>query len=193
VQFVDPASSRVVAAIPEVSITLSVRALLLHGTVAPTAIEIFRPRLTILRGLDGEFRVLQESQQTAETEAEVPAAPILPKFFGRLAEAENRDQPTAYLDRVAIIDGTLNIVDRHSGVTWQVPDADISVRRTDAGLNGNLMMQIDRLGDPARLNGRVGAARSAPVAAAGFRADLRWSGCYIVQRRWSPRRQQARA
>ena len=105
--------------------------------MAPTAIEIFQPRLTILRELDGEFRVLQEGQQTAETEAEAPSAPILPQFFDRLAQAEYKDQPTAYLDRVAIIDGALNIVDRRSGVTWQVPDADISVRRTDDGLNGN--------------------------------------------------------
>jgi uncharacterized protein YhdP len=149
VQVVDPGSSQVVAEIPEVSITLSVRALLLHGTVAPTAIEIFRPNLTILRGLDGEFRVLQEGQPAA---AEAPAAPILPQFFDRLAEAEDKDQPTAYLDRVAIIDGALRIIDRRSGVTWRVPDADLSVRRSDTGLNGNLMMQIDRLGDPARLN-----------------------------------------
>lgn len=65
VRIVDPGSGQVVAAIPEISVTLSVRALLLHGTVAPTAIEIFRPSLTILREPDGEFRVLQEGQQTA--------------------------------------------------------------------------------------------------------------------------------
>jgi uncharacterized protein YhdP len=152
VRVMDP-ENRPVASIPEVSITLSVRALLL-GTVAPTAIEILRPQLTILREADGEFRVLQEDQQAA-TAIEAPAAPILPQFFDRLAEAEDKDQPTAFLDRVAIVDGTLNIVDRRSGITWTVPDADLSVRRTEGGLQGSLMMAIDRLGDPARFNAGI--------------------------------------
>ncbi len=151
VQFVDPTNSRVVAVIPEISITLSVRALLLHGTVAPTAIEVFRPHLTILREIDGEFRVLQDEQQSTNS-IDTSTAPILPEFFDRLSETADKDQPTAYLDRIAIIDGTLNIIDRRTGINWAVPDADISVRRTDAGLQGNLMMAIERLGPPARLN-----------------------------------------
>ncbi|HEY7687099.1 MAG TPA: hypothetical protein VH835_00320, partial [Dongiaceae bacterium] len=152
VRVVDPASSRVVASVPEISVTLSASALL-RGTVAPTTIELFRPRLTILRETNGEFRVLQDDQQAAAEES-LPA-PMLPQFFDRLAEAENKDQPTAYLDTVAIIDGALHIVDRKSGVTWTVPDADVSVRRTDNGLQGSLLMVIERLGDPARLNAGI--------------------------------------
>jgi hypothetical protein len=154
VRVVDPTNGRVVAVIPEISVTLSVRGLLLHGTVAPTAIEVFRPHLTILREIDGEFRVLQEEQQTSSS-IETSTAPILPEFFDRLSEAADKDQPTAYLDSVAIIDGSLNIIDRRTGINWAVPDADISVRRTDAGLQGNLMMAIERLGAPARLNAGI--------------------------------------
>ena len=154
VRIVDPTNNRVVSAIPEISVTLSVRALLLHGTVAPTVIEIFRPHLTILREIDGEFRVLQEEQQAASS-IETSTAPILPEFFDRLSESADKDQPTAYLDRVAIVDGTLNIIDRRTGINWAVPDADISVRRTDAGLQGNLLMAIERLGAPARLNAGI--------------------------------------
>lgn len=151
VRVVDPTNHRVVATIPEISVTLSVRALLLHGTVAPTAIEVFRPHLTILREIDGEFRVLQDEQQTASS-IETSTAPILPEFFDRLSKAADKDQPTAYLDRIAIIDGAFNIVDRRTGINWSVPDTDVSVRRTDGGLQGNLMMAIERLGAPARLN-----------------------------------------
>ena len=154
VRVVDPTSHRVVAVVPEISITLSVRALLLHGTVAPTAIEVFRPHLTILRELDGEFRILQDELQTASS-VETSTAPILPEFFERLDKAADKGQPTAYLDRIAIIDGALNIIDRRTGINWAVPDADISVRRTDAGLQGNLMMAIERLGTPARLNAGI--------------------------------------
>ncbi|HVR68958.1 MAG TPA: AsmA-like C-terminal domain-containing protein [Verrucomicrobiae bacterium] len=154
VRVVDPTNNRVVAVVPEISITLSVRALLLHGTVAPTAIEVFRPHLTILRELDGEFRILQDDQQNASS-IETSTAPILPDFFERLDKAADKDQPTAYLDRIAIIDGALNIIDRRTGINWSVPDADISVRRTDAGLQGNLMMAIERLGAPARLNAGI--------------------------------------
>lgn len=154
VQVVDPSSSRAIASIPEISVTLSVRALLLHGTVAPTAIEVFRPRLTIQREFDGEFRVLQDDQQTAGS-TDAPSAPILPQFFDRLAEAEEKDQPTAFLDRVAIVDGTLHIVDRRSGITWTAPDADVTVSRTDDGLRGSLLMAIEQLGEPARLSAAI--------------------------------------
>jgi hypothetical protein len=148
------AERRVVATIPEASITLSIRALLLRGMVAPTAIELFRPRLTILREADGEFRMLQEEQQIASA-VDTPTAPILPQFFDRLAKSAEKDQPTAFLERVGIIDGALTLVDRRSGITWTIPDADLGLRRTDDGLQGNLLLAIDRLGEPARLNAAI--------------------------------------
>ena len=48
------ADGQLLASLPDVAVSLNLRALV-RGTVAPTTIEIMRPRLALARGQDGEI------------------------------------------------------------------------------------------------------------------------------------------
>jgi len=148
---VQDANGRTVAAIPALSLTLSARALLLHRLVAPTAIEIFQPRIFIVREADGHFRFVHAapgdpSQPGDET------SPVLTRLLQTLLAAPDPSLPTGYLKRASITDGQLTLIDRKAGVTWHAPAANITLGRDVQGIVGQLDLSVERLGDPAKLN-----------------------------------------
>jgi len=175
------ADGRVIAAVPEISVSLSVRALL-RGQVAPTAIDVFRPRLYLTRDPDGRFRFGPPRQAGGEVAPEDGASSILPRVLAALLAPPDRDRPTGYLRNVSIIDGKLLYADRRNGFTRRAEDADIVLRRTAGGIAGELILTLAQTGEvSARLRADVSYVRAADrvmlsarfqdVAAARF-ADL---------------------
>lgn len=148
---VQDANGRTVAAIPALSLTLSVRALLLHQLVAPTAIEIFQPRIFIVREIDGHFRFVHAAPDDPSQAGE-ETSPVLTRLLQTLLAAPDPSQPTGYLKRASITDGQLTLVDRKAGVTWHAPAANITLGRDVQGIVGQLDLSVERLGDPAKLN-----------------------------------------
>jgi len=148
---VQDANGRTVAAIPAISLTLSVRALILHQLVAPTAIEIFQPHIFIVREADGHFRFVHAAPDDPSQAGE-ETSPVLTRLLQTLLAAPDPSQPTGYLTRAGITDGQLTFIDRRAGVTWHAPTANIVLGRDVRGIVGQLDLAVERLGDPAKLN-----------------------------------------
>ncbi len=142
---------RAVAAIPALSLTLSARALLLQQMVAPTAIEVFGPRIFAVRDVDGRFHFVRASPDDPARPTD-EESPVVSQLLGALLSVPDPSLPTGYLTRAAVTDGQLTFVDRKTGIRWHAPAADIELERDAAGIVGRLALEVERLGSPARLN-----------------------------------------
>jgi hypothetical protein len=119
-----------VAEIPEGSVSLGLRALLL-GRVEPRAIELRRVRLTLLRAADGRVTVdLGAEPETAGTSDDTPFAAAL---LAELGTAPDGRRWTGALQRVRIRGAELAIIDRQLGATWHIPGALLDLRRQADG------------------------------------------------------------
>jgi hypothetical protein len=152
-------SGRTIAAVPEIAVSLSAPALL-RGLVAPTSIDLFRPRLFLSRGPGGRLKIGRIGAEEEVSGDEEHGASILPGLLAELLRPPDRDRPTGYLRSASIIDGKLVFSDRQSGLTWRAPDADITLRRQRRGIAGDLSIALEQLGDPARLQAAFSYSRS---------------------------------
>jgi AsmA-like protein/uncharacterized protein DUF3971 len=146
-------SGRELAALPELSLTLSVEALL-HGMIAPTSIEVINPQVTLLRDHKGHFRFGRALQiSSSDTDASGGESPIIPEALAEFMAAPDYSKPTGYLRRVSIVDAKVVLVDRRSGLVWHAPSANFRFERHPGGLSGHLQFQVQEMGRPARFEG----------------------------------------
>jgi len=146
-------SGRELAALPELSLTLSVEALL-RGMIAPTSIEILNPQVTLLRDHQGRFRFGRALELSTESaEAQGGESRIIPEALAEFMAAPNYRKPTGYLRRISIVGAKVVLVDRHSGLVWHAPSANFSFERHVDGLSGHLQFQVQELGRPAQFEG----------------------------------------
>lgn len=118
--------------IGEVGVSLSFRALL-AGKLAPTSLEFIHPRVWLVReeGGDVEFGLRQAGDEPA------PDAGLASRLLNELSGPPRSGSRFAYLDRIGIVGGVLHVEDRKLDVAWDSGRADLTVRRTDAGLAGS--------------------------------------------------------
>lgn len=150
------ADGTTLAEVPEISVTLSVRALLLRGLVAPTAIEIVRPKILLLREVGGRFhfgRALVALERIDPSS--IPDSQVLPAFFDEFVHERDRSKAASYLRRATIRDADLTLIDRERGVTWHAPSADFSFERQSDGLTGRVSLSVTELGQAAQFDGDV--------------------------------------
>jgi hypothetical protein len=132
-----------IATLPDVSVNLSLRALL-QGVVAPTDIEIFGARVTLVRWSDGSFDFGLDKD---EAEAAGPAEPadlsiLVPGILAELLSDSTPERPLSFLKSVRIVDGSLTMIDRKLGAIWRAPSARIEVRRHARGLAGGMTLRL---------------------------------------------------
>ncbi len=131
----------VIARVPEMSVGLNATALL-HGTIAPTEIEVFRPNLRLVRKPDGSFHMaLGATQQGSES------------LFGGVMSAFERppspDNPMSYLESIRIVDGTVNLEDQKYGLSWEGSLPEATLRRSPTGFNGDGALSLISAGQQA--------------------------------------------
>lgn len=140
---VTDASGRTLARLPDVSVTLSLRALL-QGVVAPTVIEIIEPSLVLIRRPDGEIALGHGEPDAAEpriTEGE-DLARTLPAMVEQLLSEPDPATPLAFLDAVRLVDGRLTIFDEARRLSWQAEAVSLGVRSSEGGLAGEGEMTL---------------------------------------------------
>lgn len=146
-------SARPVAMVPEMALSLSGKALL-NGELAPNAVTLLRPRLHLVRGVDGRLQMdigALESEVGAVSEGGGAAAAGL---LSALVGEPDPSKPGRSLQRAAIIDADLVVDDLALGTTWHATDADIELRRVAGGLQGRAHLEFD-------LGGETGIADAA--------------------------------
>ncbi|HMB75530.1 MAG TPA: DUF3971 domain-containing protein, partial [Kiloniellaceae bacterium] len=129
-------------ALPEVSVQLSVRALL-QGVIAPTVIKIRDAYLYLVRQKDGSIYLKYATAAPAEGAApgtQVGAA--LPEFLNRLVPAPDPGDPLTLLNEVLVESSTVFILDEKANRTWRFPLSSLALERDELGLNGELALTL---------------------------------------------------
>jgi len=134
---------KVGASVPEMSVQFSVRALM-RGLIAPTGLELFGPRLRVVRTPDGEVFV------GIGGEAASDQSDSGMELIGGLLREPNPDTPTGYLRRVLIVSGLIEFEDRQTGRNWTAQRADIALERDENGIRADGTIVLDTGGDFAR-------------------------------------------
>ncbi len=143
----------VIASVPEMGVGLSFRALL-HGIIAPTTLEVFHPKLRIVRGKTGEFELAAE-------EAGPAAGDIMQRLVDDLIAPPDPGEPIGYLTSVVVEDADLTVVDEKRGTTWQATDTDVTISRDDKGIAGSVSLDLALGESKADIGADIGYDRDA--------------------------------
>lgn len=136
----------VIAAVPEVSLSLSGRALL-KGLVAPRSVEIFRPRVRLFRSGDGRLH------WGLGDNAGEGSNPVIAQLYRELLEAPDSGSSAGHLSRVELHAAELTIDDEALGVTWRSPEADLLFTRDQGGISADLHLLVDVGGELTSVDG----------------------------------------
>ncbi|MFT5182083.1 MAG: hypothetical protein ACI8S3_001971, partial [Alphaproteobacteria bacterium] len=137
-------NGEVAAAVPELSVQLSLRALM-RGLVAPTGLELFGPRLRVIRTPDGKV-IVGIGAVAADGEAERGGMSLI----AGLLQEPNLESSTGYLRRVSILSALVEFEDRQTGRNWTAQRADIALERDENGIRADGTIVLDTGGDSAR-------------------------------------------
>ena len=142
----------VIASVPELAFSISGPALL-RGVVAPSSIELFGSSLRLVRDRDGRVRYGFE-QDTEESEA------LLREALAAFLAPPDRDHPSGYLTRFALVRARLTVEDRVLQKTWRAPSMRMRLWREAAGIGGSASFELEAGERLARVNanGRYGLA-----------------------------------
>ncbi len=137
----------ILAAIPEMSVSLSVRAML-RGIIAPTSIDVLRPRIDILLSREGEFEL-----DLGEGEGD----DILHRVLTDLLAPPNSERSMGYLTRVSILNSSVVVDDRRLETIWWANNTDIILTRNKTGIRGEVALDLDVSGDKQGATSEAGA------------------------------------
>ncbi len=170
---------RLMLEVPEMSVGLSARALLLHGLVAPTALDAIGVQLVLVRAADGTWRFRGPGTGARSPGAapdgtaagggeEAPSA--LPLIFDELLSPPAPDSSLGYLVRASLLDSAIVVRDEGSGRTFVAHDVHATVRRGAGGLRAQLSAVLDIAGKSADLSadGQYDAAAGTLRLSANF-------------------------
>ena len=173
----------IVAAIPEVSFSLSSQALMRRGAIVPKSVELFGPRLVMRRSADGRFEV---NLGNGQGDGHGLGGGLLDLLIAKAGAGQGADAQLAYLSRLNIIGAETVIVDEVLGRRWSAPIADIRLVRDEAGIQGEVALQMDIEGrrsevtakgsylvNQERLAVSVSFSDLDPKALAGFHESLK--------------------
>tara|TARA_R110002126_G_scaffold9930_9_gene44599 strand:- start:3953 stop:7138 length:3186 start_codon:yes stop_codon:yes gene_type:complete len=135
-------SAQPVARVGEVSLTLSARALI-DGKVAPTSLEIIRPRIRLARSENGDLEIdVRDAASQADT-ASSGDGRILTLLLNELSGPAQPGSSLRYLNRISVVGAALRLEDRQMNISWGARHADITLERAASGLRTTFDLDID--------------------------------------------------
>ncbi len=164
------------AAVPEAAVAVSIAALL-RGRLAPAAVVLRRPALLVYREADGSLGLDARAGPATIAGPDLPPVPAGEGMAEPLADllvdllrpvAETGDGAHRALRRIRIEDAEVMVVDRALDRRWALADADVDIRRAEAGglaAEGRASVVSGGLVVPVGLTGRarLGAAAGEPA------------------------------
>lgn len=124
---------------PEAGIEFS-GAALFRGMLAPSRLEVFGPKLAMGRMRDGTISFGGAPIEAGDVAPEQGAAIIL---LGELLSDPEQGARLAYLQEVTISAAELSFMDRPSNTFWDIPDAQLSLVRSDDGIHASLFGEVE--------------------------------------------------
>lgn len=126
-----------IATVPEVALTINGRALL-NGVLAPNSVRLVRPRLHLVRDVDGNFQWGVGDQQAGGQSDD-----LMRRLIDAVVGDPDPGQPGRHMQRAAIVDADVMIEDHRLGTIWHAPDSDVELRRVPQGLALRARMVLD--------------------------------------------------
>ena len=139
------------AAVPELGVGFSVRALFL-GKLSPTRLDVVHPRLSILRRADGnlEFDVRATPSPGEPDRRDAEDGPdFAGELLATLLQPPDIDRPLGLLRQLTIIGADLTVENRMLGLSWHASRADILLTRNDQRIDGGARIALDLAGTSA--------------------------------------------
>ena len=142
------------ATLPELSIGLSLRALV-QGSVTPTSLDIFSPRISAIRSSEGKvaFGLVADESSSARF------SPIIERLIAQLLGPPDIDRPLSNLRRISVLDADLTFDDQILGVSWRAPQANLVLQRSSIGLSVDADLNLEVGGQRSRLTGELSYER----------------------------------
>lgn len=164
VRVIERDAVRPVARIREVSVTLSIRALA-EGRIAPTSLEIIRPRIRLIRDESGAFQLdmggTSAPAQSAPDAVTGSNADVVALLLNELSGPAQTGSSLRYLNRVSVVGAALRLEDQKLGINWGARHADITVERALVGLRTTFDLDVDLGTSRPQLHGEATFDRSA--------------------------------
>ncbi|MES1991992.1 MAG: AsmA-like C-terminal region-containing protein [Pseudomonadota bacterium] len=126
-----------VASLPELSFRLSVTALL-RGQIAPTTVELYGVKTTLIRRATGFTFGLAP----ADAPIDAPQEDIIGPMIETLVQGKPTVPMLSHLRRLAVHDATLHMVDEVNNVTFEAPYADFEIYRGRGGLAARMSAEV---------------------------------------------------
>ncbi len=128
------------AAVPELSLSLSARALI-KGLIAPTSLEIIGPRLTIVRTEQGGFKLFT-GLPVAGGPAPGAAEDMLSRLVASLLRPPDPGRAMGYLRSVSILGADLTLDDQRRALSWHASPVDVEIFRDVRGVRGEASLDL---------------------------------------------------
>lgn len=137
-----------VARIPELSLSLSGRALI-RGVLAPEYIELLGPEIRVRRNIQGEFGVELVAEQ-GESSGQMATG-----LVSWLIRKPEPDSPMSYLNTVKVTGAIMTYEDMALDRVWDAPVGYLRLDRAPHGLlaEGSLLLDIDNKVSDLRITG----------------------------------------
>jgi hypothetical protein len=132
-------AARPLARVGEVSVTFSARALI-RGKIAPTSLELIRPRIRLARDENGK---IEFGMGDAEGQPEAQGGDVLTMLLAELSAPVRSESDLRYLNRVSVVGAVMQMENRQLGITWGVRHADITIERAPVGLRAAFDFDVD--------------------------------------------------
>jgi AsmA-like C-terminal region/Protein of unknown function len=142
----DAAGRRVLTA-PEISFGISLAALL-GGSITPSRIDIIGTDVRLIRGADGRLDFGLAEEGVADAPGGKDSGALTAAIMRTLADAGG---PAHHLNRVSVLDANLTIDDRATRSLWRARHSDLVLRRDADGIRGDLLLNIELLGETSRV------------------------------------------
>ena len=146
------AGEQVVAAVPEMSVSLS-GAALFRGMIAPRALSLLHPTIRLRRDAQGNLQYGMGVQPAATADANAGKSnAAIDEAFQALLTPPNSNSPAGLLERVEVVGGDLSVDDQFLGVKWHAPRADLRFLRNLYGISMHSRIDLQLAGEAARVD-----------------------------------------
>ena len=137
------------ATLPELSLGLSLRALA-RGSVTPTSLAIFAPRVSVTRSYEGKvaFGLVADSSEDGAS-----LNMIIERLIAQLLGPPDIEHPLSQLRRISVLGADLTFDDQILGVSWRAPQANIALQRSAIGLGVDVDLTLEINGQRSRVTG----------------------------------------
>lgn len=140
-----------VAMVPEMSVALSVPALL-QGEMVPRRLRLLHPRVRLVRDAQGQIEMGLGDDGTQAPDVGDGSTKAAEEAFHALLEPPGGSSVAGQLQRVEVVGADILVEDQGLGVQWHAPSADLRFVRDVRGIVAKARFDLDLAGDKAHFD-----------------------------------------